>query len=74
MAVQVKINGKGPYRLIFDTGARRTSSTQARQGNRHHQDKKDDKAPGFALFGMPALKTIDTLEVGGVKLKKSRSR
>ena len=21
MAVQVKINGKGPYRLIFDTGA-----------------------------------------------------
>jgi len=22
MAVMVKVNGKGPYRLIFDTGAR----------------------------------------------------
>jgi hypothetical protein len=71
MAVQVKINGKGPYRLIFDTGApTNLINTKLARETGITKAKKDDKAPGFALFGMPALKTIDTLEVGGVKLKK----
>lgn len=69
MAVEVKINGKGPYRLIFDTGAP-TNLINNKLAKETGVTKKDDKAPGFSLFAMPSLKTIDSLEVGGVKLEK----
>jgi hypothetical protein len=69
MAVEVKINGKGPYRLIFDTGAP-TNLINNKLAKETGVTKKDDKAPALGLFAMPSLKTIDTLEVGGVKLEK----
>lgn len=68
MAVDVKINGKGPYRLIFDTGAP-TNLVNTRVAKDSGLVKKDDKG-GFALFGMAGAKTIDTLEVGSVKVEK----
>jgi hypothetical protein len=68
MAIQVKINGKGPYRLIFDTGAPTNLIT-----NKLAKDagvlKKDDKQV-MPLFGMGGAKVIDTLEIGGVKVEK----
>ena len=71
MAVQVKINGKGPYRLIFDTGAP-TNLINNKLAKEAGVIKKGDKTPGLPLFAMPGAKTIDTLEVGGVKLERCR--
>jgi hypothetical protein len=69
MAVQVKLNGKGPYRLIFDTGAP-TNLVNTRTAKDSGLMKKDDKGGGFGLFSMPGAKTIDTLEIGDVKVEK----
>jgi membrane-associated protease RseP (regulator of RpoE activity) len=68
MAVQVKINGKGPYRLIFDTGAP-TNLINNKIAKESGVTKKGDKS-GSGLFSMPGEKTIDTLEIGDVKLEK----
>lgn len=69
MAVQVKVNGKGPYRLIFDTGAppNLINNKLAKEAG---VIKPGDKGPGIGLFGMAGAKTMDTLEVGGAKLEK----
>src|SRR5262245_31476641 len=68
MAVEVKINGKGPYRLIFDTGAP-TNLINNKLAKEAGVMKKDEKAL-VPLFGMAGAKTLDSLEVGGVKLEK----
>src|SRR5262249_8894004 len=67
MAVQVKINGKGPYRLLFDTGAPTTLFN-----NRIANDSgllKDKKGGGFALFGNQGEVKVDKLEVGDVAVE-----
>jgi hypothetical protein len=69
MAVEVKINGKGPYRLIFDTGAP-TNLINNKIARDAGVLKKDDKGPAMPLFGMAGAKTIDTLELGDAKLEK----
>lgn len=69
MAVEVKINGKGPYRLIFDTGAP-TNLINNKLAREAGVMKKGDKGPALPLFGMGGVKTMDTLELGGVKLDK----
>ncbi len=68
MAVDVKINGKGPYRLIFDTGAP-TNLINNKLAKEAGVLKKDDK-PAIPLFGMGGAKTLDTFEIGGVKMEK----
>lgn len=68
MAVQVKINGNGPYRLIFDTGAP-TNLINNKLAKEAGVLKKDDK-PAIAMFGLGGAKVINTLEVGDVKLDK----
>jgi predicted aspartyl protease len=65
MIIDVKINGQGPYTLIFDTGAPFTliSSKLA----------KEAKMPikgGFALFGTFGQQKINSLEMGDIKLEK----
>jgi hypothetical protein len=69
MAVQVKVNGKGPYKLIFDTGAPINLID-----NKVAKDAKvlDPKAPApvFPLFGQVAEAKIKTLELGGLKAEK----
>jgi Aspartyl protease/PDZ domain len=69
IAVEVMVNGKGPYRLIFDTGAP-TNLINNKVAKEAGVSKKDDKGTGLPLFGMAGAKTIDTLEVGGVKMEK----
>ncbi|HSQ54348.1 MAG TPA: retropepsin-like aspartic protease, partial [Gemmata sp.] len=68
MAVQVKINGKGPYRLIFDTGAP-TNLINNRLAKESGVLKKGDK-PAMPLFGLGGAKVINVLEVGDLKLDK----
>lgn len=66
IAVQVKINGKGPYRLIFDTGAPITllNNKVAKEANVF---PKDFKKPIFAFFGSMGQFKINDFEIGGAK-------
>jgi hypothetical protein len=66
MAVQVKVNGKGPYKLIFDTGAPINLID-----NKVAKDAKLLKGkappPAFPGLGTVAEAKVKTLEVGGLK-------
>jgi hypothetical protein len=67
IAIQVKINGKGPYRVIFDTGAP-TNLINNKIAKESGVLGKDDK--GSSIFGATlGAKTIKTFEVGDVKLE-----
>src|SRR5688572_12674971 len=63
MAVQVKINGKGPYRLIFDTGAPVTliSNKVAKEAGVFPEKFKTSP---FAFFGSQGQFKIKHLEMG----------
>lgn len=68
MAIQVKINDKGPYRLIFDTGAP-TNLVNNKVAKESGLLTKADKG-GLPLFGAaPAPKNIKKLEIGALKLE-----
>jgi hypothetical protein len=66
MVVNVKINGKGPYRLVFDTGA-----PDSLVNNRVAKDAglypKGFKPSPFALFGSNGQMKIKELELGDLK-------
>src|SRR5437899_10054956 len=66
MAVNVKVNGKGPYRLIFDTGAP-TMLVNNKIAKEAEVLGKDAPKPPIAIFGMMGQATLKTLEVGSVK-------
>jgi hypothetical protein len=68
MTVMVKLNGKGPYKLIFDTGA-----PTLLLNNRIAKEAdllKNAKKPLFAPFGAMGEVNVATLEVGDVKAEK----
>ncbi len=68
MAINVKINDKGPYRVIFDTGAPTNLVNNKIAKEAGLVDKKDKG--GLMLFGpAPTPKTIKKFEVGGVTLE-----
>lgn len=67
IAVDVKINGKGPYRLIFDTGAP-TNLINNKLAKEAGVLKKDDKSGG-GLFMMPTAKSIEVFQLGDVEVK-----
>jgi membrane-associated protease RseP (regulator of RpoE activity) len=66
MAVRAKINGKGPFRLIFDLGAPITLLSN-RASEAAGVVKKG--APRSFLFAMRGEKTVEKLEVGGLSAK-----
>ena len=68
MTVMVKVNGKGPYRLIFDTGAPITLIN-----NKIAKDAgllKGVPMPAFSLFGSMGEAEVGVLEVGKQKAEK----
>jgi Aspartyl protease/PDZ domain len=65
MAIQVKINGKGPYRLIFDTGAP-VMLLSARVGKEAGLFDGTRKQPPPTGFMMPGQVRVAKLEVGAV--------
>lgn len=67
MLVEAKINGKGPYRLIFDLGAPITLLSN-RASEASGVVKED--APRAFLFGMRGEAEIDKLEAGGLVAEK----
>src|SRR3954469_9016655 len=66
MVVQAKVNGKGPFRLIFDLGAPITLLSN-RAGEAAGGVKKG--APKSFLFSMRGEASVETLEVGGLKAR-----
>ncbi len=68
MAVQVKVNGKGPYWLIFDTGA-----PIALLDNKVAKEAdllKGQPAPLFSLFGSRGEVKVKELQVGDQAVKE----
>ncbi len=65
MTVMVKVNGKGPYKLIFDTGAPITllNNKVAREAGL----LKNMARPAFSLFGNMGEVKVKELEVGDQK-------
>src|SRR5947209_5834954 len=63
IAIQVKVNGKGPYRLIFDTGAPITL-LNTKVGTEAGLIKKGQPRPLFNLFNATGFTKIGKLEVG----------
>jgi hypothetical protein len=68
MALEVKLNGKGPYRLIFDTGAPMNLINNKIAKESGVLSAKA-KRPAFGMFGMMGQHEIKTLEIGGTKLE-----
>jgi hypothetical protein len=66
MAVRIRINGKGPYRVIFDTGAPVTllSNKVARASG---VVSRTAPAPLFSLFGAMGQVQIKELSLGAVR-------
>src|SRR5947209_4898377 len=66
MIVKVKINGKGPYTLIFDTGAP-DSLVNNKIAKEADILPKNFKSPPLAMFGARGQFKIKQLEAGDLK-------
>lgn len=69
LVVQAKVNGKGPYRMIFDTGAPILLLSRKVGREAGLLDKEDGKKPASALAplgSVPGQVTVGKLELGGV--------
>lgn len=66
MAVKIKVNGKGPYRVIFDTGAP-ISLISSKVAFASGVTKK--KVTGDLFFGMQGMHKVPEIELGDLKVK-----
>jgi hypothetical protein len=67
IAVQVKVNGKGPFRLIFDTGAP-AMLVSTRLAREAEVIPKNTKKSPFGIFGGRPEK-MKTMEIGDLKVE-----
>jgi hypothetical protein len=67
MVVHVKVNGKGPYRMIFDTGAPDSLVSNLVAREARLTPAKDFKAPTLPIFGARGRFLIASLEMGALK-------
>src|SRR5438552_1298696 len=67
IAVKVKINGKGPYRFIFDTGAP-FMLVNLKTAKDSGMVAKDMRPPWFAFFNSLGPVKVKTLELGSTKI------
>src|SRR5262249_45773965 len=65
IAVQIKVNGKGPYRVIFDTGA--PISLLNNKIAKEAGLLKDAEKPFFNLFGTMGQVSVKSFQVGDLK-------
>jgi hypothetical protein len=63
MAIKIKINGKGPYRVIFDTGA----PTNLINNKVAKEAGITTKKPLFSIF--PVSEKMKTLQIGDLKVE-----
>jgi hypothetical protein len=69
MVIKVKINGQGPYRVIFDTGAP-VSLINTKTAKATGLLSKNTAQTSFSLFGPIAQTTITQLEIGELKAQE----
>jgi hypothetical protein len=69
MVVSAKINGKGPFRLVFDTGAP-DSLVSTKVAKEAELFPKDFKRPLFSPFGSMGQTKINEIELSGLKAEK----
>jgi membrane-associated protease RseP (regulator of RpoE activity) len=67
MVVAVKVNGKGPYRLIFDTGAPDSLVSNRIAREAELTPNKEFKHPTLPIFGARGQFRIKTLEMGDLR-------
>lgn len=70
MVVTIKVNGKGPYRVIFDTGAPTSLLSNKVMREAKLKPSKSSKQPMLPIFGARGQYELDTLEIGEVKAEK----
>jgi membrane-associated protease RseP (regulator of RpoE activity) len=68
IVVKIKVNGQGPYRVIFDTGAP-VMLLNYKIAKASGILPKDAKPPWFPLFGAPGENKIKILEIGELTAK-----
>ena len=68
MAIKIMVNGKGPYRVIFDTGAP-TNLLNNKVAKEAGIFPKDFRKPLFGIFGSLGDSKIKTLQVGDLKVE-----
>ena len=67
MAIMIKVNGQGPYRVIFDTGAPvNLLSNKVSREAKLAPSKKPGGGPTLPIFGARGLMDVKVLEIGGV--------
>src|SRR5262245_4878398 len=66
MVVSVKVNGKGPYRVVFDTGAP-DSLLSTKVAKEAELFGKDHKRPFFAPFGSMGQAKVKEVQLGDLK-------
>jgi len=66
IAVKIKVNGQGPYRVIFDTGAP-VLLLNNKVAKASGVIDKNARPPLFSLFGATGEAKIKTLEIGDLK-------
>jgi hypothetical protein len=69
MVVSVKVNGKGPYRLVFDTGAP-DSLLSRKVAKEAEVFPKDHRPPFFAPFGSMGQAKDMVIQLGDLKAEK----
>ena len=69
IAVKIKVNGKGPYRVIFDTGSPVTLLSNKVADEAGLLDKKGPQ-PLFNPFGAGGEAKVKSLQLGDLKLEK----
>lgn len=70
IAVMVKINGQGPYRMIFDTGAP-FSLVNSKVAKSSGMIAKNAVQPWFTIFGNLGPMKIKTFEIGDLKIENT---
>ncbi|HEV3449427.1 MAG TPA: PDZ domain-containing protein [Gemmataceae bacterium] len=66
MVVSIKVNGKGPFKVIFDTGAPVTLLSN-KIGKKAGLIGKGGAMSGFSLFGPVAQTEVKKLEIGALQ-------
>src|SRR5262245_20989674 len=70
MLLEVKVNGKGPYNLVFDTGAPLNLVNNRVAKDSGISKKGGGGGLGFGLFGGISTVDVDKLQVGDVTAEK----
>ena len=66
MVISIKVNGRGPFKVIFDTGAP-VSLLSNKIGKQAGLVGKDGATSMFSLFGQVAQTKVKKLEIGNLK-------